>query len=122
MTTTTLFEAAHILGLPPAKARPLLEQRGLFGPRGGRRGASVEEIEALALEAYPWRAHVHDPDSYWVTVSQAADILGVSIPRVKQLVEKDFLPNVRHRAGVALFRRHQLHVVANARLSRKLQI
>jgi hypothetical protein len=121
MSNATLFEAAHILGLPLVEAQPLLQRRGLIGPRGGNRNLTLQEIEALAVEVYPWRAHVRAPDSYWVTVGQAAEILEISIPRVKQLVEKGFLPTVKHRTGVTLFRRDQLHVVANARISRKLQ-
>jgi len=51
---------------------------------------------------------------------QAAQILGVSIQRVKQLLDKDFLPYLTHRDGTRLMRRQQLETVANARLSRRL--
>jgi len=62
------------------------------------RRPTLAEVEALALvERYSWRRHTHDPDSYWVSVMQAADILGVSVQRVKQLLDKDFLPYSTHR-------------------------
>ena len=86
----------------------------------GRRLA-LDELEALALKIYSWRRHTHDPDSYWLTVMQASEILGVSIQRVKQLLEKDFLPYVVHASGARLMRREQLLTVANARLSRRVR-
>jgi len=107
----TTFDAAHILGCSPGEAKALLARR---------RPLTLEEVEALALEHYSWRRHTHDPESYWVTVSQAAEILGVSIQRTKQ-VDKDFLPYATHKSGARLMRRQQLETVANARLSRKLQ-
>ena len=121
MDGLTLFEAAHILGLPPEKARPPLRQHGLIGPRSQRVQGAAADVEQVALEHYPWRRHVSDPNAYWVTVQQAAEILDVSPQRVKQLLDKDFLPHVVHRSGVRLMRREQLHTVANARLSRRLQ-
>ena len=45
---------------------------------------------------------------------QAAEILDVSIQRVKQLLEKDFLPYAGHASGARLMRREQLLTVANA--------
>ncbi len=107
----TVFEAARILGCSPHEAKVML---------AGRR-FTLADVEALALEYYPWRRHTRDLDSYRVTVRQAAEILGVSIPRVKQLLDTDYLPYLTHRDGARLMRREQLETVANARLSRKLQ-
>ena len=107
----TAFEAARILGCSPQEAKALL---------AGRR-STVEEVEALALEHYSWRRHTRDPDSYWVTVTQAAGVLGVSVQRVKQLLDKGFLPYVVHVSGARLMRREQVETVANARTARKLQ-
>ena len=75
----------------------------------------------MALERYSCRHHADDPDSYWVTVSSAAEILGVSIQRAKQLLEKGFLPYVTHRDGARLMRREQVETVANAQASRRWQ-
>ena len=121
MEHLSIFEAAHILGLPPADARPLLQAEGLTGPRTSKVKATNQRIEEIALRHYRWRRHTHDPDSYWVTASQAAEIVGVSIQRVKQLLDKDFLPYVTHKSGARLMRREQLEIVANARLSRRLR-
>ncbi len=109
---TTVFDAAHILGCSPQEAK---------APLGQRRQLTLEKIETVALEHYPWRRHTHDPESYWVTVGQAAEILGVSTQRVKQLLAKNFLPYSVHKTGARLMRREQLETVANARLSRRLQ-
>ena len=108
----TVFDAAHILGCSPRQAQALLARR---------RPLTLARVEALALEHYSWRRHTHDPESYWVTVSQAAEILGVSIQRTKELLDKDFLPYLTHKSGARLMRRQQLETVANARLSRRLR-
>ncbi len=108
----TTFDAAHILGCSPQEAKALLARP---------RPLTLAKVEALALEHYSWRRHTHDPESYWVIVSQAAEILGISIQRTKQLLDKDFLPYSVHKTGTRLMRREQLETVANARLSRRLQ-
>jgi hypothetical protein len=62
-----------------------------------------------ALDRYRWKANVDDPHSYWVTVKQAAAILGVSRQRVKQLLEADRLPYV------VAARRREAHAPGAAR-------
>jgi hypothetical protein len=57
-----------------------------------RQTPTLEHVEQLTLHWYRWKAHVDDPDSYWVTVKQASDILGVSIQRVKQYLANDQVP------------------------------
>ena len=47
-----------------------------------------------------------------------AEILGVTPNRVRQLVDRGFLPAVRHD-GRWFFRRHQVEVIANARELRR---
>ena len=121
MEHLTILEAAHMLGLPPAEARHLLYDHQLAAPRSHLVTATTAAVEELAPVHYPWKQHVHDPQSYWLTVSQAAGILGVSVQRVKQFLEKDALPYETTNTGVRLMRRHQLEVVANVRLSRALQ-
>lgn len=64
---------------------------------------------------------VDDGVSYWVTTRQAADLLGVGQTRVRQLVDHGFLPCLHTPHGRLIFRRHQVEVIANARLSRRLQ-
>ena len=123
MGPLTIFEAAHILGLPPAKARRVLQQHDLTGPRTKKVHAAIPQIELIAMETYPWHAHAHahDDQSYWLTATQAAEILGLSIARVKQLLDQYRLPHVLHRSGARLIRRRQLEVIANARVSRELR-
>ena len=78
------------------------------------------EVESVALEYYPWRAHLRDPDSYWITVGQAADILGVSDAEVRQLLTHRRLPFSTHRSGVRLMRRRQIEeIAANSHLTRR---
>ena len=83
--------------------------------------ATLETVERLAVQHYRWKVHVHDPASYWVTVKQAAEILGVSIQRVRQYLDNEQVPYVVHRNGVRLVRREQLETVANARAARRLR-
>jgi hypothetical protein len=45
---------------------------------------SRADVEAPALRTYPYRKHIGDPGSYWVTGQRAADILGVNMARVRQ--------------------------------------
>lgn len=73
------------------------------------------EVESVALGSYRWRAHLRDPDSYWVTVSQAADILGVSVAELRRLLSQRRLPFFRHKSGVRLMRRQQIQEIARHR-------
>ena len=119
MDELTIFEAANVIGCQPAAAQELLEPGGLAS--GSTVSATLEELEALAVEHYPWKQHTDDPDSYWVTVGQAATILALSVQRVKQLLDEDRLPSVAHHSGVRLMRRAQLETLANSRVARMLQ-
>ena len=85
---------------------------------GSTVSATLEELETLAVEHYPWKQHTDDPDSYWVTVGQAAEILALSVQRVNQLLDEDRLPHVAHHSGVRLMRRAQLKTLANSRAAR----
>jgi hypothetical protein len=53
-----------------------------------------------------------------VTTAGAAEILDISGPRVIQLGDKGFLPYLVTRNGWRLYRRHQVEVIANSRMSR----
>jgi hypothetical protein len=71
------------------------------------------EVETLAGAGglYPWRQHLRDPASYWVTGAGAAQVLGVSTGRLNQLADAQRLPFVRHEDGTRLYRRAQLEVM-----------
>lgn len=45
----------------------------------------------MAVEVYEWRRHADDPDSYWLTSHQAAELLGVSRQRLGQLGDEGFV-------------------------------
>ena len=90
METLDAVQAARVLGRSPDEARRMLHGQRLPLP----------EVERLALQTYRWRSFVDDARSYWVTVRQAAGILGLSRQRVKQLLEADRLPyEVAHVGG-----------------------
>lgn len=60
-------------------ARRHLDALGLMD--GQNVTASVDELEQLAMTTYPWHTHAHDDESYWLTSTQAAEVLGLSIAR-----------------------------------------
>jgi hypothetical protein len=99
---TTPFDPARVLGCDLTEAERLM--RGHVVTPG--------EVESVALRSYPWRRHVHDPDSYWVTIGQAADLLGLTPGQVKHLLDHHRLPYVTHCTGVRLMRRNQIRALA----------
>ena len=73
----------------------------------------LEAVERASLEMLRGGGH-----PYWASTVEAAQILGVTEERARQLAGRGRIPAVRHR-GRWLFRRKQLAVVANARDARK---
>ena len=108
-------EAAEILGIHELSVSRLV-RRGILRKSAPhqRIGLDRADVERLALERYACKDH-----PYWTTTAGAAEILGVTQRRVRQLVHRGFLPAVQHE-GRWYFRRHQVAVIANARESRKL--
>ena len=77
-------------------------------------GLERADVERVALDR--WKPG----HPYWATSTEVAELLSVTPTRVRQLVDRGFLPAVRHH-GRWFFRRHQIEVVANARDARKLR-
>ena len=100
------FDPAHVLGCSREQALQLFR---------GRR-VTPGEAEAIAERSYPWRRHLHDPDSYWVTTSETARILHLAPPQVKRLLDRGRLPHIRHVSRVRLMRRAQIVALAELRL------
>ena len=113
-------EAAHILGVSRATVHRQVHAGDLpaHGGPQSRRRLSRREVEQLAVARYD-RNHPPGPDSYWVTRPEAARILDVNRARVWQLAQRGFLPSESAPDGTRLYRRAQLQVIANARLSRR---
>lgn len=108
-------EAAHILGCSDETVRRHVAAGRLQGaPRGAGEAMSRLEVEAMAAELYPWRRHVRDPQSYWVTGAGAADLLGVTVGRLDQLSDAHRIPFVRHEDGTRLYRRRELELMPDA--------
>ena len=72
------------------------------------------EVEAAARRHYPWRQHVHDHASYWVTIGQAARILGSSSTTVRRLLEHGEIPHIVHISGVRLMARRDVEGMRQA--------
>ena len=109
-------EAAEILGVQRQYVYRLVHEGVLpKAVKHQRSGLDRETVERLALE----RLRPHGGHPYWLTASEAAEVLGVTPKRVHQLAERGRLPVVEHD-GRRWFRRPQLEVVANARDARKL--
>ncbi len=120
MDGITYTEAAHILGGSVTTVHRLILAGELTRPqRYGKRQLSRAEVEALTISRQHRHLRRDDPGSYWVTRPQAAAILDVSEARVWQLAERGFLPFETGPGGTRLYRRAQLQVIANARLSRR---
>ncbi len=116
----TLSQAARILGTSKSSARRLVHA-GRLRSHGGRhehRMLSQADVEAPACELYHWRAHTHDPESYWVTGEAAAELMGVSGARMRKMAAEDRLPCVVHVDGIRPYRRAQLDTLANSRDAR----
>lgn len=101
------FDPGHVLGCSGEEAQALFH---------GRR-VTPGEAEAIAERVYPWRRHLHDPSSYWVTVSEASRLLQLSPARVRRLLDQNRLPHVVHASGARLMRRRQIEAIAKWRLS-----
>ena len=119
MEQISVLKAAAILGCGRRRARTLLAQRGFIGGSHMHSIATLEDVEAIARSGYRWKRHTNDAHSYWVTSGQAAEILSVSIPRLKQLAAAGRLPFVTHDDGTRLFRREQITTIANAKEARR---
>ena len=114
----TWQEAARILDRSMTTVARLVAAGELVkGPRWQHRQLSRRDVERLSLARW---SGVTGDDSYWVTVRQAAAILGVNRSRVGQLVEAERIPFETTPSGRRLFRRQQLEVIGNARLARRL--
>ena len=103
-TTREPFDPARILGCSREQARALFHGRAV----------TPGEAEAIAEKSYPWRRHLHDPTSYWITTGQAARLLHTSPQHVKRLLDQGRLPHVVHDSGVRLMRRSQVEAFAQA--------
>ena len=100
-------EAGRILGIRELSVSRLVHQGVLpKAVRGQRFGLDRADVERVALERF------RDPHSYWCTGGDAAEILGVDVTRVQQLVDQGLVPAVQH-TGRWYFRRHQLEVIAS---------
>lgn len=110
----TLDEASEILGCSRSSVRRVIAA-GRLASHGGRyehRVLSQGEVEELAREVYPWRKHLHDEASWWVTGADAAAVYGCCESRLRELAASDRVPFVEHVDGVRLYRRTQLEVLA----------
>lgn len=99
---TTRLDLVSILGCGPEEAARILRGRPV----------TPGEVEAAARVHYDWRRHVNDPDSYWVTISQASRILGMRPRMVRKLLDTHRLPYLTHATGVRLMRRHEIESIA----------
>ena len=94
------LDPIHILGCSREEAVELFHGRPV----------TPGEAEAIAERTYSWRRHLHDPNSYWITTTQAAPILQLTPREVRRLLDRGQLQHVRHASGVRLMRR--AHIVA----------
>lgn len=111
----TAAKAAEVIGCSRNHVYRLARQGRLAreGAPNKWRRYPLEAVERTALELLGGGGG----RPYWATTAEAAEaaeILGVTSERVRQLADRGRIPAVRHRARW-FFRREQLEVVANAR-------
>ena len=99
---TSRLDLVTILGWNQRKPRAFSRSAGHSG-----RGRGAARIH------YDWRRHLNDPDSYWVTISQASRILGMRPKLVRKLLDSHRLPYMTHASGVRLMRRHEIEGIAS---------
>jgi hypothetical protein len=103
----TVFDPAWMLGCSLEEARRLMRGRVI----------TPGEVEGVALEHYAWREHLEDPHSYWMTVPQAAAVLGLAEDELLEELDSRRIAFVTHRSGVRLMRRPQIERVARRRVT-----
>ena len=103
MGMTPRLDLVTILGCTPEEAARLLRGRPV----------TPGEVEAAARVHYDWRRHINDPESYWVTISQASRLLGMRPKAVRKLLDSGRLPHITHASGVRLMRRHEIAAIAS---------
>lgn len=97
----TAFEAARAVGCRTPEVAGLLNGEP----------ATLEAVQRLALKHYPRQAHVENPESYWLTTTQArggARRIGPPRPAAPRARAR---PYVTHRDGVRLMRRARLETL-----------
>ncbi len=107
-------EAADILGCSLDTVRRHVDAHRLHeSGHAEHQLISRGEVETLAGVGglYPWRQHLHDSSSYWVTGARAARVLGITTGRLNQLAGSQKVPFVRHEDGTRLYRRAQLELM-----------
>src|SRR5689334_11178575 len=99
-------EAGEILGVQARWVdRMVCDGRLREAVKHARRGLDRTDVETIALER---------TIGYWVGTREAAQMLGISVSRVKQLCAEQRLSFRRH-GREHRFRRAQIEVIANAR-------
>ena len=100
---TPRLDLVAILGCAPEEAARLLRGRPV----------TPGEVEAAARIHYDWRRHLNDPDSYWVTITQASRILGLRPKAVRKLLDGQTTAATSPTSpGVRLMRRHEIEAIA----------
>lgn len=111
----TAAEAAEILGVTRQSVYRLVHEGKLPKPdKYKNAGLRLDDVERASLERLRPRAS----HPYWVCVREAAELLGLSRTRIRQLADAGRVPGVLHD-GRWWFRRPQIEVVANAREARR---
>ena len=115
----TWQEAARVLGRSMTTVARLVAAGELAkGPRWQHRQLSRRDVGRLSLVRWQPAESVRE-DAYWVTTHRAAELLGVTDSRVRQLAGEGRIPYETTPSGQRLFRGQQLEVMGNARLSRR---
>jgi predicted site-specific integrase-resolvase len=112
-------EAANIVGCSRRTLVCHIEAGQLpAGPANQPRRVSRADAEALALASRSSRVGFDVKSSHWVGATAAAELVGVGVARLNQLVAAERIPFEVHTDGRRIYRREQLLTVANSRNAR----
>lgn len=126
----TTGQAAEILGISVTEVRRLVDRGLLDGERVASRTGLARDVRGRELPGYrrvgeasvqamAQAAKDVDPGKGWITTGQAAAMLGISVPRVRRLVDSGRLEGQRRVPWLglnedALGRRLQGHRLISA--------
>lgn len=114
MPLVTVPQAAEVLGVAVQTVYNWTS-RGTLTRLDDTHGAPAYDLDDLEQRSLARLRYASTGHPYWATAREAADVLGVTVGRVRDLMARERMPGVVAPNGRRYIRRHQLEAYANAR-------